>query len=115
MDDDDASLVEVGFEAEVIYWRGPSPFFFAPVPPEPANRLRGIAAAVTYGWGMIPVAARIGDVAFATSLFPKDGGYLLPLKVAVRRKADITAGDVVAVTLTVQPPERPAPGRWSPV
>ena len=42
----------------------------------------------TYGWGVIPVVARIGDVEFETSLFPKDGGYLLPLKDARPQAAE---------------------------
>jgi hypothetical protein len=51
---------------------------------------------------MIPVEASLGGVGFTTSLFPKDGGYLLPVKTAVRRKTDITAGDRVAVEMTVR-------------
>lgn len=47
--------------------------------------------------GRHPLAARLGGVAFTTSLFPKDGGYLLPLKDAVRRTAGVTAGDRVWV------------------
>jgi hypothetical protein len=90
------------FEADVIYWRGPSPFFFVAVPPVEAAELRHLAKAVSYGWGMIPVEARIGAVEFATSLFPKQQTYLLPLKGAVRRKADITAGDAIQVELTAQ-------------
>ena len=49
----------------------------------------------TYGWGVIPVIARIGEIDFETSLFPKDGGYLLPLKVAVTRPQGIRPGDDV--------------------
>ena len=90
------------FEAEVIYWRGPSPFFYAPVPARHDAVLRGLARAVSYGWGMIPVEATVGGVTFKTALFPKDDTYLLPLKVAVRKKAGITAGDVIAVEMTVQ-------------
>ena len=56
----------------------------------------------TYGWGVIPVAARIGDVDFTTSLFPKDGGYLLPLKDAVRKPSGITVGDEVTVEMTIK-------------
>jgi hypothetical protein len=95
-------LVRFSFEAEVIYWRGPSPFFFVAVPPPHVPELRHVAKAVTYGWGMIPVEARIGEAAFTTSLFPKDETYLLPLKTAVRRKTDITAGDRIAVEMTIQ-------------
>ncbi len=94
--------IRFNFEAEVIHWRGPSPFFFVPLPPRPADELRRVARAVTYGWGMVPVEAMIGGVVFTTSLFPKDETYLLPLKAAVRRQADVTAGDSVAVELTVQ-------------
>ncbi|NUS49993.1 MAG: DUF1905 domain-containing protein, partial [Nocardioidaceae bacterium] len=54
----------------------------------------------TYGWGVIPVEVRLGEVAFETSLFPKDGGYLLPLKKAVRGR--LGAGDDVAVEMTVR-------------
>lgn len=98
--------LELRFETEVIAWRGPSPFFFAPVPEPQASELRRIARAVTYGWGMIPVDVEVAGAAFTTSLFPKDDGYLLPLKAAVRRKANITAGDVIAVEMTVQALER---------
>jgi hypothetical protein len=48
------------------------------------------------------VAARIGEVDFETSLFPKDGGYLLPLKDAVRKPSGITVGDEVTVAMTVR-------------
>ena len=60
---------------------------------------------MTYGWGMIPVEARVREVGFKTSLFPKDQTYLLPLKAAARRAANITAGDVVEV-VTIRPPRR---------
>jgi len=94
--------VQFRFEAEVIHWRGPSPYFFVPVPAEPARELRDLARAVTYGWGMIPVSARIGDTVFTTSLFPKDDTYFLPLKDAVRRQTALTAGDTAAVELTLE-------------
>ena len=98
----EGSLVQFRFEAEVIYWRGPSPFFFVAVPPEHVDELRHVARAVSYGWGMVPVEATIAGVAFTTSLFPKDETYLLPLKVAVRRKTGITAGDTIAMEMTIQ-------------
>ena len=95
--------MEFGFEPEIIEWRGPSPFFFAPVPATHVADISSAARRVSYGWGMIPVTAVIGDITFTTSLFPKDDGYLLPLKDAVRRKAGITAGDSVAVTINIRP------------
>jgi hypothetical protein len=100
------TTVPFTFETEVFYWRGPSPFFFASVPPPQASELRRMVRLVTYGWGMIPVEASVGDITFGTSLFPKDETYLLPLKAEVRRKAGITAGDRISVTMTVQAARR---------
>ena len=113
MDDGTEALARFRFETRIIEWRGPSPFFYAPIPPEHVEALRQVAKVVTYGWGCVPVEARIGDVAFKTALFPKDETYLLPLKVAVRRRADITAGDQIAVEMTIQPPARSGKARWS--
>ena len=60
-----------------------------------------MARPLTYGWGVIPAAATIGGTAFSTTLFPKDGGYLLPLKVVVRESVGIRCGDLVEVLLSV--------------
>ncbi|WP_442583306.1 DUF1905 domain-containing protein [Mesorhizobium sp. ASY16-5R] len=99
-------MLRFKFEAEVIHWRGPSPFFFAPIPRPYAEDIRRISKEVTYGWGVIPVEAMIAGVAFRTSLFPKDDTYLLPLKDKVRRMIGITAGDPVSVDITVGPARR---------
>jgi hypothetical protein len=105
-----ADLDPISFEASVIYWRGPSPFFYAPIPAAESEAIRRVAKFVTYGWGVIPVEATIAGVTFKTSLFPKDGAYLLPIKAAVRRKTNVTAGDVVAVDMTLKPAQRPPGG-----
>jgi Domain of unknown function (DUF1905) len=94
--------VELVFAGTVIEWRGPSPYYFVPIPDEESADIREVAAMATYGWGVIPVVARIGETDFETSLFPKDGGYLLPLKDAVRKPQGITAGQDVTVELTVR-------------
>jgi hypothetical protein len=93
--------VDLEFSAEVWFWRGPSPYHFVTVPEDESAELADAAARVTYGWGMIPVAARIGETRWTTSLFPKDGGYIVPLKDAVRRSEDLEVGDAVTVALHV--------------
>jgi hypothetical protein len=98
----DTELVDLVFTGRVIEWRGPSPYYFVPVPDEEAADIREVAAMATYGWGVIPVDARVGDSTFSTSLFPKDGGYLMPLKDAVRKPQRLAAGDDVAVEMTVR-------------
>lgn len=91
------------FDAEVIYWRGPAPFFYARVPLDQADDIRSASKLVSYGWGVIPVEATVGGVTFTTSLFPRDGTYLLPLKDAVRKPTGITADDTIHVEMTLKP------------
>lgn len=91
--------MRIEFSGEIWYWRGPAPFYFVTVPDGDSRELKSVSGAVTYGWGMIPVRARIGATAWKTSLFPKDGRYLVPLKDAVRRAEGIGEGDVVTVVL----------------
>jgi hypothetical protein len=57
---------------------------------------------VTYGWGMIPVFVKIGETEWKTSLWPKDGGYIVPLKDMVRKAEKIDEGDTVTIQLTVR-------------
>jgi hypothetical protein len=94
-------VMPLSFQATIIEWRGPSPFFFAPIPADLVRDVRGAAKLASYGWGVVPVEAKIGGVEFMTSLFPKDDGYLLPIKARVRRRAGITAGDTVDVTMII--------------
>lgn len=94
--------MDLRFTAEVVYWRGPAPFLFAKLPAEPAAELQAAAATVSYGWGCIPVSARIGEVEFTTSLMPREGTYLLPLKVAARKRmGPVDVGDRVLVMIRV--------------
>jgi hypothetical protein len=52
---------------------------------------------------MIPVRVRIGVTEWETSLWPKAGAYVLPLKDAVRRAERLTEGDTVTVAMTAEP------------
>jgi len=94
-------LMELVFTGQVIEWRGPAPYYFVPVPDDESADIREVATAASYGWGVIPVEASIGGTTFTTSLFPKDGRYLLPLKAAVRSPRSLTTDDDVTVRLTV--------------
>lgn len=89
------------FVGEVIEWRGPAPFVFVPVPGELSADIKSISAQVTYGWGVIPAVIRIGNTELKTSLFPKNGGYLVPIKVAIQRAENIAVGDSVAVRVEI--------------
>ena len=87
------------FSNEIWYWRGPSPFHFLTVPETESSKIKEVSNLVTYGWGVIPVNAQIGKTEWTTSLIPKDGRYLVPLKNAVRFSEGLEIGDVVEVQL----------------
>jgi hypothetical protein len=93
--------MELSFSAPMYEWRGPAPYHFVAVPEDEAEQIRETAAFVTYGRGMIPVRGRIGQTSFTTSLWPKDGGYVVPIKDAVRTPEHLALGDLVRVHLTI--------------
>jgi predicted nucleic acid-binding protein len=93
--------VDWEFEAEVFQWRGPAPYFFVAAPPHVDDFLHAHLGELTYGWGGIPAQVGVGATEVTTSLMPKDGAYLVPLKVALRRAEGIDDGDHVRVRLHV--------------
>lgn len=101
MNPDGQPLADIAFVGTVIEWRGPAPFLFVAVPEALVGELRYAARQASYGWGVVPVLAVIDGIAFGTSLFPRDGGYLLPVKVAVQKAAGVGLGASVAVAITV--------------
>jgi len=94
--------MHVTFSGEIWYWRGPAPFHFVTVPAEECRELKAISELVTYGWGMIPVTARIGTTEWKTSLFPKEGGYVVPIKDSVRRTNGLESGDQVTLQIVIR-------------
>ncbi|MEU4224092.1 DUF1905 domain-containing protein [Nonomuraea sp. NPDC026600] len=93
--------MNVEFSGLMWFWRGPAPWHFITVPEEECGELAATSAFVTYGWGMIPVTARIGEIGWKTSLFPKDGRYIVPVKAGVRKAEGLEVGDMVTVRLSV--------------
>lgn len=93
--------MELEFSGLMWFWKGPAPWHFITVPDEECADLEAASAFVTYGWGMIPVAARIGATGWKTSLFPKDGRYIVPVKASVRKAEELEIGDSVTVRLTI--------------
>jgi hypothetical protein len=94
--------MDLEFSGEMWFWRGPAPFHFVTVPEAECGELHAVSALVSYGWGVIPAVVRIGKTEWTTSLFPKDGGYLVPVKALVRKAEGLDLGDLVAVRLAVK-------------
>jgi hypothetical protein len=94
--------VEFTFKGELFYWRGPAPFHFIKIPAAQSEKIKEISRGASYGWGAIAVVAKIGKTEFTTSIFPKDGLYLLPIKNAVRIPEKLEIDGVVGVHLEIR-------------
>lgn len=90
------------FSDKIWFWKGPAPWYFVTVPEEQCEAIKSISGHVTYGWGMIPVTAWIGNTAYKTSLFPKDGRYIVPIKASVRKAERLEEGDSISIRLEVR-------------
>lgn len=92
----------IEFKGKIFHWRGPAPFLFVAVPAEHSREIKAISKLVTYGWGVIPVLVRIGRTEWTTSLFPKDGTYLVPIKALVQKAENLKEGDSVKLQLEIR-------------
>ena len=83
-------------------WKGEAAgrWYFVTVPEEQSDEIRAHSLASRRGFGSVRVEARIEGVTWRTSVFPlNSGGYILPVKADVRRRAGIAAGDEVRLKL----------------
>ena len=85
-------------------WSGDkASWHFLTVPDAQAAEIRLQSLGLRNGFGSVRVQAAIGEVRWRTSLFPmgRTSEYILPVKADVRRRAGISAGDEVTVTLVL--------------
>ena len=88
--------------APLWVWKGEGAgqWHFLTVPEEQSGAIRAHAFGSPRGFGSVRVEATVGGVTWRTSVFPaSDGGYLLPIKAAVRKQAGLVVGEDVTVRL----------------
>ncbi len=89
------------FSGPIWFWKGPAPWYFVSVPDEHSRTIKAVAGLVTYGWGVIPAQVQIGQTRWSTSLIPKDGLYLVPIKKPIRLAEQLNEGDEVTLQLEI--------------
>ena len=99
------------FTGPLWIWKGkaadgkPSPmnWHFLTITGDVAASIRAGAPGRSAAWGSVYVKVRLGGTAWATSVFPSKeaGGWLLPIKAAVRKKEGVGEGDEVTVELSL--------------
>jgi len=92
----------IAFTSLLWIWRSEAAgaWYFLTVPEEQCGEIKAHAFSGPRGFGSVRVEAKIGEVSWRTSVFPLNkGGYLLPVKAEIRRKAGLSAGDEVQLEL----------------
>jgi len=92
------------FESTVIVYPGMAAWRFAYVPRVLSVEIKKRFSAMKRGWGSLPVTAKIGQTSWESSIFPdsKSSCYLLPLKLAVRKKEKVMDGGKVLVSIRLR-------------
>lgn len=101
------------FTVTTPLWRwqsatAPAAWFFVTLAGEAADGIRMAAISGQWldgrkGFGSARVEAAIGETRWKTSVFPhkESGGWLLPVKAAVRKAEELVEGDAVTVTVSL--------------
>lgn len=89
---------------KVWLYPGPAAWYFITLPKKQSQMIKKTFGDLARGWGSLPVIVTIGQTNWKTSIFPdkKAGAYLLPLKAAVRKQENITAGDTISVAVEIR-------------
>jgi len=91
----------ISVTAPLWIWTGDSTtWHFITIPDDVSDEIRAHGLMELRGFRSVRVQVSINDVTWRTSVFPmKSGGYFLPVKADVRRKACIAAGDEVTAEI----------------
>lgn len=92
----------IEFSGKIFHWRGPAPFYFVAVPEKQSGEIKAVSKLVTYGWGVIPVLVKVGKTEWSTSLFPKDGRYLVPIRMSAQKAENLKEGDEIKLKLELR-------------
>ncbi|WP_428629055.1 DUF1905 domain-containing protein [Sphingopyxis sp.] len=86
----------------------PAAWFFLTIAGDAADGIRLAAISGQWldgrkGFGSARVAVIIGETSWKTSVFPhkESGGWILPVKAAVRKAEGLAEGDAVTVTVSL--------------
>lgn len=93
--------MELDVVGTIVEWRGPAPYWFLPIGADDSAMIDELKPMLTYGWGCIPVTCRLGRTEFTTSIMPRQGRYLIPLKDKVRAAEAVTPGSPITVHVTM--------------
>lgn len=91
------------FEGKIWKYEGPAAWHFVNLPEQLSKDIKLNFQALSKKWGSIPVKIQTKNLTWESSIFPdtKLGCYLLPIKMAIRKKAKIKEGDRIQIKLQI--------------
>jgi hypothetical protein len=95
--------IRYDFSAQVWKSPGMGGWVFVSLPKELAHEIRQNLAWQEEGWGRMQAKAEIKSLAWETAIWfdKKKDTYLLPLKVEIRKKAQVKLGDIISLSITI--------------
>lgn len=96
-------MLDFTFRAPLWLWKEGATWHFISVPEEPSAAIKSFAPEAKRGFGSVRVKVQIGTSEWRTSVFPskETGGYVLPIKKAVRTAEGLGVNDIADVTLEI--------------
>lgn len=96
-------MIDFTFRARLWLWKEGATWHFISVPEDPSGAIKSFAPDAKRGFGSVRVKVKIGKSEWRTSVFPskESGGYVLPIKKAVRTAENLRVGDEADITLEI--------------
>lgn len=90
-------------KSEVWLYPGMAGWHFVSIPKKESAEIKKNFSSMKRGWGSLPVLVKVGKTEWGTSIFPdkKTETYLLPVKVGVRKKEGIFAGENIILNIKI--------------
>ncbi len=96
-----ASAMEYSFKGKLWKYEGHAGWCFITLPKMLSKKIRSVHNSSEEGWGRLQTCAFIGDSSWKTAIWfdTKSDAYLLPVKLAIRKKEKLEIGQSFAVKL----------------
>lgn len=96
-------MIDFTFRAPLWLWKEGATWHFITVPEEPSAAIKSFAPEAKRGFGSVRVKVSLGTSEWQTSVFPskESGGYVLPIKKAVRTAEGLCVDDEAEITLEI--------------
>jgi Domain of unknown function (DUF1905) len=90
-------------KSKIFLWQGAGAWNFVAIPKNDSGTIKKVFSKKRRGWGSLRVLVSLGKTKWNTSIFPesKSGQFLLPLKLEVRNKEGISAGDTIDFSIEI--------------